>query len=634
MKSTPKTPRKKSSRLPKKSPSPPAPVVVSSSESTTASEPTRFRRLIKKITPSSKQKAADLERQILFSLRAVKWPSLRQLRHSGRVFNNVEKRILVGCFALITASTVWLGISSAGAHIIQQPGDGGSYTEAIIGEPRFLNPLYAMRSAADADITRLIYAGLFRYDANLSLVPDIAAGHTMSPDGKVYTVHLKPDIRWHDREPLTADDVVFTFTSAADKAIGSPLANNLRGTVVEKVDEQTVRFTLSDPYPAFLNILTTGIMPKHIWGTIPGDQWRKHESNLNPVGAGAWQFTNTRTDRDGNILSITLRRAPAREGEPTPHLAELIFKFYPDTTTAEAALRSHAVQGLALLASNDRQSLGSQRHLTSYDLNFSATTSIFFNLNTPSPVQTLAVRQALNAAINRNVLLTTLLKDKGARLSGPLPTSVGVQSVVNPAPTKSIDELLTDAGWTRTGALWKNKQDATLSVVLTVIDREPDRLVGQYILKAWQDIGIDARIDLIAPADAAHIQETVLRPRSYQALLYTTAYGATADPYPFWHSSQRVDPGLNLSSYSNKDADDAIEKARRTLVIDERNQALKTFQEIILKEVPAIFLYTPLRHYVLSDEIHGVRIGKMAMPADRFNTITEWYAKTKNSFQW
>ncbi len=590
--------------------------------------PSRWTRWLNQLRP---ERAFDLERQLIVSLRESKIPTLRQLRHAGRIFTKRERTILVSCLGVIAISLVWISIGTARAIVVSQPVNGGSYTEAIVGQPQFINPVYASSSAVDTDLTRLVYAGLLRYNDDLSLAPDLAQSYVASNDNKIFTVTLRDNLTWQDGEPLTVDDVLFTFQGITQSDVGSPLAPNFSGVVVEKVDDHTVRFTLANSYPAFGNLLTTGILPKHIWTAIPFNQWRSSDENIRPVGAGPWQFDSVSRDRDGTVQQYSLLRAPARDGIPTPYLNQLIFKFFPDVTSADDALNSHAAQGLVISSLADHHGTALS-HLVTYDLPQPAITSVFFNVNTPSPAQDVKVRQALSAAIDKTELLKATLPDGAVAANGPFPPGTIQPDVAAPA-TDDPQVLLASAGWTRVGALWKNKNGDTLSLNLSVIDRQPDRDVGAFIVQAWQKIGVDARIDLITPAEPTHIQASLLRPRSYQALLYTITYGATVDPYPFWHSSQRIDPGLNFSLYANKEVDDEIESARRAVDPAVRNQALTRAAQLIEQDVPAIFLYSPLRHYIVSDDIHGITVGRLAIPADRFNSLSSWYTKVREALR-
>ena len=109
--------------------------------------------------------------------------------------------------------------------------------------------------------------------------------------------------------------------------------------------------------------------------------------------------------------------------------------------------------------------------------------------------------------------------------------------------------------------------------------------------------------------------------------------GLIPDPYPFWHSSQKRNPGLNLSLYNNKEVDKLLEEARQTLDERERLKKYQEFQEIMIEDVPVVFLYSPDYLYPVSKEIKGIDKGLVADPSKRFVGIEDWYIKTKIAWE-
>jgi len=109
--------------------------------------------------------------------------------------------------------------------------------------------------------------------------------------------------------------------------------------------------------------------------------------------------------------------------------------------------------------------------------------------------------------------------------------------------------------------------------------------------------------------------------------------GSEPDLYPFWHSSQVNDPGLNLSGYQNKDADQLLKEARETLDVAVKQENYEKLQNIIIDDAPALFLYNPDYIYWVSQKINGINTTKIADPAKRFSNISEWFIKTKRVFK-
>lgn len=559
--------------------------------------------------------------------RLRKWPSWKQLVHSSRVFSTLEQRVLQVAVVTLLISTSWTALSQAGASLVVQPTPGGTYTEGLVGQPQFINPVYASASATDTDLTRLVFAGLYRYDEQLQLQPDLATSLEKNAEGTSYTIILRTDAKWHNGEPVTAQDVVFTYQKITDAEVESPLAATFQGVVVEALDDKTVRFSLPQPYPAFLHTLTTGILPQHIWSTIPSKDWRTSDYNIRPIGNGDWEFSSLKRSSDGTITSYTLRHS--QYADTPANIDKIVFKFFTSEEAALSALRARAVQGFAFGLGRFPSEQEEQNGITYTNLTIPATTAVFFNLGTSSVLDNSRVREALGLAIDRRTLVVDVLNSQAQPLLHALPKQIVGSAKTSSTPQYdpvAAENLLDRAGWERIGAIRKNSTDETLTVALTAVDREPDRSVARAIQQSWQAIGIDVPLTLIKPATAEVIQRTTLEPRAYQALLFTTVYGVNPDLYPYWHSSQRVHPGLNLAQVASQRIDDAVIALRRANTPETYSTALGTALDEIDAEQPAIFLYSPPLVYAQSDKIRGMMNTQIAVPADRFNNIHQWFA--------
>src|SRR5688572_15346781 len=185
------------------------------------------------------------------------------------------------------------------------PDFGGTMREGVIGNPRYVNPLLAQD--ADKDLVSLIYSGLMKYDENGKIVNDIADSYSVSEDGLSYTFKLKQNVKWHDGEDLTADDVIYTMHAIQDANYGSPQRVNWQGIDINQLDEHTVNFTLKNKYGQFLNNMTLGILPEHIWSNIKSANFSLSEYNTKPVGSGPYKFDSFKKNSLGQIESYKLR---------------------------------------------------------------------------------------------------------------------------------------------------------------------------------------------------------------------------------------------------------------------------------------------------------------------------------------
>lgn len=567
----------------------------------------------------------------IFPLR-FKLPSLRQLLHCYRVFNNFEKQLLTVALSLLVASTVWFTALQVGATLVSVPIKGGTYTEALIGQPQFVNPIYAPLSSVDTDLSALVFTPLMRYDEQLNLQPALLSNLAADTTGTLYTATLAPNYVWHDGEPVTTADIAFTFEKIIDPQVRSPLAETFKTVKVTAVDAQTVTFKLAAPYPDFPHTLNTGVIPKHIWEKIPVENWRTSDINTQPIGNGLWQFASSKTNNDGYITTYTLRHTT--QNNITPNIDKLVFAFFTDELAATSALQARAVQGLFVGAGVSTKASDQQSGMTYHELASTSATGIFFNLGKTGILADKRVRQALSLAIDRRQLVVDTLEGSATPLFSAIPDPKKTHSNINNIfDTAEAEKILTAAGWQRIGAIRQNTNDETLTINLSVVNREPDLKIASFIQNSWANIGVDTKIVVIDPATSYNLQQNVLKNRDYDALIYTLVYGPKPDPYPYWHSSQRVYPGFNLSGVGSQELDDAIVNYRKNVNQDESELALYKVLTLINKEYSAIFLYSPTHSYIQSSLISGMANNRMAIPAHRFNNIQNWFADKKYQIQ-
>lgn len=179
------------------------------------------------------------------------------------------------------------------------------------------------------------------------------------------------------------------------------------------------------------------------------------------------------------------------------------------------------------------------------------------------------------------------------------------------------------------------KETLSLSFTLVTVNESPLTTIAYLIKDQWGRVGVSLEIKTFDPVpkeDSTSIEE-IIKTRDYEILLFGEVLGIIPDPYPFWHSSQVKDPGLNLSAYENKEVDKLLEEARQSLDEEERKKALEEFQEILLKDIPAVFLYNPDYLYFVSQEIKGITAKIIGDPSQRLSDIENWYIKTKRAWK-
>ena len=170
------------------------------------------------------------------------------------------------------------------------------------------------------------------------------------------------------------------------------------------------------------------------------------------------------------------------------------------------------------------------------------------------------------------------------------------------------------------------KEDLPLTITITTLDQSPLTDVAKFLQSQWKDLGIET---VIQTYPQVGLERDVIKPRNYQALLFGEIVGKIPDPFPFWHSSQKKDPGLNLSSYESKEADKLLGSMRKELNEEARAKVYENLQALLLKDIPALFLYDTPYTYEAAQEVQGIKEHIVGDPSQRFAGMKSWYIKTK-----
>ena len=548
-------------------------------------------------------------------------------------FSLIEKKVLIIALttALLTGSFLitdrYLGATEAA------PDFGGKYTEGIVGEIRFLNPVLAPANNADTDLTRIIYPGLLRFNANQQLEPDLAeALPTLSEDQKQYSLTLRSGLTWHDGQPITADDIIFTIQLIQDPNFASPLRLNWNRVEVNKVDDRTVTFSLREPSAPFIVSLTQGLLPKHIWEGIEPSKFALSKFNLEPVGAGPFMVSEIKKSENGGILSILLSAFPGYvRGQP--YLSEIEFKFYQSYDQLIAAYHGNDILGLGYIPFDRQQYVEKSSRIEQYTLNLPQYQALFFNPNKSPVLADGNVRSALAQGINKREIITQVYQGLALESYGPIPPGyLGYNPGVEQANLYNLEnakKLLADTGFVpRPGSDVLYKGDIPLEFTITTNNFPLNQQTAEILKKQWETLGFKVNVQVLTIGE---LEQNYLRPREYQALLFSENVGADPDPYFFWHSSQRTDPGLNLAMLNNREVDNLLAEARLNADPEYRAPRYLRFQEIITTEVPAVFITNSVFVYGVNEKVRGIELSNVINQSERFLDIHKWYIETKRT---
>jgi len=565
-----------------------------------------------------------------------------KIRLLPKVLSQKERYLVVILLLIIVVSLISIPFTAFYHYTKAIPDYGGSFSEGVVGEPHYINPLLSQNNDVDRDLVSLIYSGLMKRNDEGKLVPDLAKSYDISSDGLSYTIYLKNGSKWQDGKPITASDVVFTIQTAQNPDYGSLQRINWQGVDVEAVDEHTVVLKLKNKYAQFLNNLTINILPRHVWENVKPVNFALSDFNLKPIGSGPYKFKKLKKDGDGRVRSYELEsNKDFYDGRP--YIDNIELKFYVSEYEMIDEYNKNSIENMAFVSANNLKKIKFKKRLHLEELKLPRYFGIFFNQNETKILSDKNVRLALSYGTDKKELINKVLDGKGLETNSPMIEGVldiGGDFKVYEYDIEKSKKLLSDSGWNspdENGILYKTGKPKSskdtppkekLTIRLTTPTWSELTSVANLLKEQWAKIGVELVIEVLPTQE---LQQTI-KERGYEMTLFGEVLNMDPDPFSLWHSSQKRDPGQNLALYENKAVDDLLEKARQTLNPLERTKHYQDFQKLITEDVPAIFLYNPLYIYAQTNSIKGFKNKIISMPSDRFSDVEKWYIDIKRGW--
>ncbi|MBI5147895.1 MAG: peptide ABC transporter substrate-binding protein [Parcubacteria group bacterium] len=550
-------------------------------------------------------------------------------RKIAKIFSSLtgdERYVFAGALFLTLFSGVFLAADWWNKNIEKVPVDGGEYREGAVGQPLFVNPVLIAGNDVDRDIAELVFDDLSK----------LAQSYKTDNDGRTWTVFLKDGIRWHDGERLTSDDVVFTLDLIQDPETRSPLFQVWQGIVAERVSELEIKFILRAPYVFFAdNLKDLKIIPRHLFKDVPAANIKLSAYNLEPVGSGPFKFLSYDKRRSGFITDYNLIKNGEYYGQK-PRLDNFSFKFYPNETELIQAFNAKQVDGAGGINPKNINRLVFDKQVTA--LRLPRYHAIFFNPSVQPALKDKNVRLALTQATDKNRLIDEVFDGQAAVVNGPL--LPGLEGY-NPTPLPNAEYSPENAEKTLLANGWKNGEDGVkikktgdreLRLEFNLVVPRVDFLIAaaDSLKEQWGKIGVKVN-PVVMSAD--EIGKNILKTRNYEMILFGNILRDNPDLFSFWHSSEKFYPGSNLALYDNKTADRLIEAVRQNPDSDIRQKNLAALQNIIVGDIPVIFLFSPNYIYASQKDAEDFNVRLIATPAERFSEIEKWFVKTSIKFK-
>lgn len=538
-----------------------------------------------------------------------------------------EKWLTVSLLVVVVGSLSWNGVVFYRTHTRQIPSHGGILNQGVVGQPKTINPVLAT-TPADLLLTRAVFSGLYTYNNQGRPVPDLATDlPTISNDGRTYTVILKPNLTWHDGKPVTSSDVAFTISKIQDPTINSPLRGLWLSTTVQAINDQTIIFTTKEESGPFLHNLTVGLLPEHIWHGVAAENFTTTGLNLTPLGNGPYavrQVENAPSKKVNKILLDSFANFPR-----PPFLDGVTVTFYETQDEINKAFSGQEISALGVgLADSFPDTPGNLQNSTR--MSIPQYQAVFLNIK-KSILASPQVREALLLSLSSEDITQAAWPNHATAIGG---TPLGENDFTNTAPTApdlvKADELLTAAGWKKTisGIRAKGKTELTLNLVTP--NTPAFTTAAGLIQTAWTNLGVRVTV---TPAETSQLISTYVRPRNFDALLFSEKSNADADPFAFWHSSQAKDPGLNVSGLAVPQVDKLITDARTSTDITTREALYEQLTEQLNSQHAALYLNQSLYTYVTDPRLQGVQIERIPDPSWILALSPSWYTKLTRTWK-
>ncbi len=532
--------------------------------------------------------------------------------------------------ALVLTATVTLGgcggeadsaVDQAAPRGSVKPAHGDTFIEASLGNISSLIPNITSDAASHA-VGDLLYNGLVTLDRDLNIVPELAESWDFSRDCRELTFRLRPGVKWHDGQPFTAADVVFTYEATINPKTPSPYKSDFNDVErVEAPDPQTVKVTYKQPYAKALLSWGLKILPRHLLESyVQAGKIREAPQNWSaPVGTGAYRFQQLKSGEKVVVV------ANPEYFEGAPYISRVVYRIIPSQATIFLELKAKGVDLASVTALQFKRQTDYPAFRKAYNkFSYPSSGYTYFGFNLKDPrFADRRVRQAFAHAINKKELIDGVVLGLGREATGPFrPGSWAFNPDVKSYPydMARARQLLAAAGWNErnaNGLLVKDGKPFTFEL-LTNQGNDERKKVAEIIQASLKELGVGVDIRILEWA--AFLKEHIKK-RRFEAIVMGWGTGSDPDQYVVWHSSQNGPDDLNHISYASPEADALLEKGRASCLQQERAKYYHRLHEVLAEDQPLVFLYWRDALPVVSSRVYGIEPGAAGI---QYNFI-KWF---------
>lgn len=570
----------------------------------------------------------------------------------------LRDRALVGILSvalvLLSIAALVPSLQSTGGSGEPSPGTTGTrpYVEGVLGRAMNASP-FGARTPADRALVALLFRGLVRLGPGSTVTGDLASSWDVADSGRTWTFHLRAGQSWEDGEPITAEDVAFTVGVLSDPAYSGPGGESWRDVTATVVDPLTVELHLTTPLGGFLEAATQPIAPAHILAGIPPEQIADDPFGEKPVGSGPFHLVFLLTGRALLAATTPIEPLPEDPGGPNfatprptdslasasatrkpdvavPYLSQIEIHYYDDVASLRADWDAGVLDAASGLTPADAAALAATpvARMVAYP----GTTLLAAAVNLragQNDFQDAAVRRALLQAIDREALVTNVLKGLGSRADSLIPPSSPMFDVAGNEPIAfdpdAAKKALAAAGWKQSDQGWIPK-GAKEPIVIELLS--PEELANpvayataKAVAEAWRGIGLAVRH---VPLPAAELLGDRLVRGEFQVAVLPFAIGLDPDVYPLLAASQTRTGGSNVIGLQDPDLDKLLVAARTPVDDAARIAAYAALQQRLEDRAYMLPLAFRDDYVVFRKTVVGPESRPVGTSGDRYWDVLTW----------
>ncbi|MEJ2665612.1 MAG: ABC transporter substrate-binding protein [Deinococcales bacterium] len=500
------------------------------------------------------------------------------------------KRLILTVGVLATMAALSLGFAQK---------SGGTLIAAWAQDPVGLDPQIAS-ARSSLEVLENVVDKLVALDAQGKVIPSLATSWEVSSDGLTWTFHLRHDVKFSNGRPMTAKDVVYTYTRMLDPATGSGQKYLLGSTQsVTAPDDYTVQFHLKTPNVA----LVAHLAAQASVGIIAKESVDNGTINTQPIGTGPFMIADYQPGTE-----VVLKKNPYYWQKGLPYLNEVDIKIISDESVRQTALISGDVDWAISVPAQSLSQLRNDPNIVVDKTSAGAYWYIGVNLKNQY-LKNPKVREAINYAINRKDITDAMTFGTGVPTQDPIPSSSAwafnyAPYSYDPAKAK---QLLTEAGY----------PDGFRMQIMPTTQYAQSVRGAQVIQQELAQVGIKVTIKNLEWAQWLQQEGK----GNYDT--YVCSWNGLVDPYDFFYAQQRTGQVFNFTGYSNPQVDKLLDEGNVTQGFAQRKAIYQQVNKMVVDDAPYIYLYNPANIQAYQTYVKGYA----ARPDQNIDFVKTWLDK-------